>query len=81
MPKNEDDFGLIYLDFDDSEEDLPSTPNKPCKNPHQHIFEKKLLANLYYYECSECGYSPELDYNKPNFKECHDEYLLWKKME
>jgi len=75
----DDDFGLIYLDFDDKLEELPPTPDKPCQKPYSHNFEKKLLAQLYYYECSKCGYSPDLDYNKPKFKECHDEYLAWKK--
>jgi len=76
---DEDDFGLVYLDFDDPKEDLPSIPSAPCNKPHQHNFEKKLLAHLYYNECTKCGYSPDLDYNKTKFKECHDEYLSWKK--
>jgi len=80
MTTNDDeDFGLIYLDFDDSIEETSSTLDKPCLKPYQHTFDKKLLAQLYYYECSKCGYSPDLDHNKPKFKECHDEYLVWKK--
>jgi hypothetical protein len=78
MTKNEDDFGL-YLDFDDDEEDIPPIPNEPCRQPYKHNFVKKLLAQHYYYECSYCGYSPEHDANKPKFKECHIDYIIWKK--
>lgn len=74
---DDDDFGLIELD--DSYEDLPPTPEQPCRSPSNHIFEKKLLARHYYHECTVCGYSPDLDANKPKFQECHEKYLSWKK--
>lgn len=79
MSKNEGDFGIVHLDFDDDLEELPPIPQKTCKKPFNHKFIKKLLASHYYYECTSCGYSPELDYNKPKFKKCHEEYLAWKK--
>jgi len=78
MASNEDDFGLIYLDFDDDEEELPPLPSKPCRKPYDHIFEKKLLAQHYYNECNKCGYSPDLDFDKPKFITCHKDYVAWK---
>jgi len=80
MGNDEDDFGLVYLDFDDvDKEELPPIPTEPCRQPYHHKFIKKLLASHYYYECTLCGYSPELDYNKPKFKKCHVEHTAWKK--
>ena len=76
---DEDDFGLIYLDFDeDIKETSPPLPTEPCL-PRGHTFEKKLLAQHFYQECVNCGYSPDLDRDKPKFKKCHEEYMAWKK--
>jgi len=77
MKNDDDDFGLVYLDFDDVKKDLPPTPAEPCK-AYNHTFEKKLLASHYYEECIRCGYSPDLDHNKPEFERCHKEYQAWK---
>ena len=41
--------------------------------------DKKMLATHYYHECSRCGYSPELDYQKTKYKKCHEEYTAWSK--
>ena len=79
MIDNDDDFGLVYLDFEDEVEELPPTPDQPCREPYHHKFEKKLLAQHYYYECTLCGYSPDLDFDKPKFKKCHKDYVAWKK--
>ena len=70
------DFGLI--DIDTKCEQIPKE-SAICDLAYQHVFEKKLLAQHYYLECKKCGYSPDLDFNKPKFKECHEEYLAWKK--
>lgn len=78
--QNEDDFGLVFLDFDDDVEDeLPPLPTDPCRKPYDHKFEKKLLASHYYFECTICGYSPDLDSTKPKFKKCHQDYVAWEK--
>jgi len=79
MGSNDEDFGLIYLDFDEEAKDLPPLPDEPCDKPYKHNFEKKLLAQHYYYECTLCKYSPEHDSTKPKFKKCHKDYLEWKK--
>ncbi len=69
-----DDFEFINLESIEEE-----NKNQPCNYPYQHKFERKLLAQSYYFECSKCGYSPELDFNKENFRKCHEDYLCWKK--
>ena len=72
------DFKQSYLNFEDCSKQLPSENKGICKEPSLHIFDKKMLATHYYYECSICGYSPELDYNKEKFKACHESYQSWK---
>jgi len=76
-----EDFGLIDLsDFEDEDDVvIPPIPKDPCTRPSYHVFKQKMLATHYYWECTLCGYSPELDGSKPKFEDCHKEYIKWKK--
>jgi len=79
MTSNKDDSGIIYLDFDvDIKDTIPLLQKEPCL-PFKHSFEKRLLAQHFYQECSLCGYSPDLDQDKPKFKKCHKDYISWRK--
>jgi hypothetical protein len=73
----DDDFGF----FDTSsvkKVKLKKRNKNYCENPSNHIFKKKLLLTNNYLECEKCGYSPDLDKNKKEYEQCHNEYLQWK---
>ena len=65
-----DNYHDLYVDF-------YGEKGKSFCSPSSHKFIRKILATHFYWECAVCGYSPELDYNKKEFKECHKEYLNW----
>ena len=73
---DEDDFCLANFDKEGGYL-LPPIP-KTCENPGDHRFEKLLLLHIYHQECIFCGYSPDLDSCKPEWEECHRDYIKWK---
>lgn len=52
-------------------------PTNICYTPRSHDFEKKVMFNLFYHKCKNCGYSPEYDGNKEEYKEVHRQWLNW----
>jgi len=77
LEEDDDDFGTINLDLPP----LPPLEKPICKKPWQHHFARKLMLNLYYHECTRCGYSPDYDWDKPRFLACHAAYVAHKKTE
>jgi len=69
-----DDFGFYDFEKENKKEKI-----KYCKLPQDHKFVKKLLFYSFNRECSICGYSPELDYSKKDFEECHRLFINWEK--
>lgn len=68
------------LDFDYSDDDFAiSIEDINCRSPFDHIFKKRTLCTSNYTECLKCGYSPDLDSNKPEFERTHREYLEFRK--
>lgn len=73
-----DDFG--YYDFsEDFDLEEPPSISKICSDPKNHQFKQKFLFYSSHRECIHCGYSPELDYSKKEFEECHNKFLIWEK--
>ena len=77
-----DDTRGTSIKDDDSALDIPPVPNTDlkleiCTMPYLHDFKKNILYSNTYMECKKCGYSPELDEHKEEFKECHKSFLEW----
>ena len=70
-------FTWGFTDWDD--DDFGKVDLGPCKWPQWHDFKKEAYTTWYFRECKKCGYSPELDHNKPDFAECHKEFMEWEK--
>ena len=73
--EDSDDFGY----YQSSSKKVIRRPKQKsyCNYPSDHKFEKKILATHYYRECIYCGYSPDLDGDKENFRQCHKEFKDW----
>jgi hypothetical protein len=71
--------GFGYFDLSEAEEDFPPSILKICSDPKNHHFKQKFLFYSSHRECVYCGYSPELDYAKKEFEECHNKFLIWEK--
>lgn len=74
-------FEWGVLDFGDWDPDIDfGTYDLECRRPSDHKFKRKVLATSFYRECNGCGYSPELDGNKPEMKACHGQFTEWERL-
>lgn len=70
-------FNWGFYDWDSDENDFTKVDLGPCACSWMHEFERKAYTTWFFRECTKCGYSPEFDYNKPEFRQCHIDFIEW----